>query len=188
MEITQYNQVWKIWIDHKKKLERYIQSRFGNETLAEETVQEVLLKMYKSCCSGKEINNINSWLFQISKNAALDIIKKETRGSNTIVSEPETNELDNLEEVTSVMKPLISLLPEKYAVPLRMSDIENIPHQEISEYLNLGLSATKSRIQRARKLLKDKIISCFNLELDKNGIPISASVKEKCNAIKNFKK
>lgn len=163
MEIREYTQVWKIWIEHKKNLERYIQSRFGNQTLAEETVQEVLLKMYKSCCSGTEIKNIKSWLFEIAKNAALDIINKEKRITNSNMFALETNEIEYLEEITLVMKPLISLLPEKYAIPLRMSDLENIPQKEISEYLNLGLSGTKSRIQRARKLLKDEIVTCFNL-------------------------
>lgn len=52
-----------------------------------------------------------------------------------------------------------------------MADIEGMKHQQIADNLNLGLPATKSRIQRARKLLRDKIHFCFHTqECSKSGL------------------
>lgn len=186
MEITNYQQVWEIWTEYQDRLRSYIQSKFKNQNLAEEATREVLLKVYKSCCSGTSIKNLNSWIYQISNNVALDIIKKEKR---EIVGLPaETNdEKGGISEISKVLQPLIALLPEKYATPLKMSDIDGIPQKEIAELLDLGLSATKTRIQRARQLLKAEITTCFHMELDKKGIPISASLKDNCTALKQLK-
>ena len=54
--------------------------------------------------------------------------------------------------------------------------------------MNLSLTATKSRIQRARKLLKDKIIECSNLELNAKGNPISIEIKADCEPLQKKSK
>jgi len=143
--------------------------------------------MYKSCCSGTNIKNLNSWLFQIANNVAIDIIKKENREKKDHLPSASSDDQNKWGGITEVMEPLISLLPEKYALPLKMADIDGIPQSDIADQLGLGLSATKSRIQRARKMLKEQIISCFHLELDKNGIPISANLKDNCLSIRELK-
>jgi len=185
MEIKKYEQVWEIWVESKDRLFAYALSRFKEKELAEDVVQEVLLKLHKSCCSGKEINNLNAWLYQITHNASLDILKKEAK--NRELSQIEsTNSSVLLEEISSFIKPLIEILPEKYAIPLKMSDLEGIPQKEIANKLGLGLSATKSRIQRARTQLKELIITCFHIETDKNGALISADLKQTCKPLNDL--
>ncbi len=51
----------------------------------------------------------------------------------------------------------IAALPEKYRVPIVLRDIEGKTYDEIAEIMELGLGTTKSRISRARALLKDKL-------------------------------
>lgn len=188
MEINRYNQVWSIWTESKDKLYSYILSRFKNVELAEEVTQEVLIKLHKSCCSDKEIKNLNSWLYQIAHNVALDIIKNDLKQKE--IKPLVINEHDDsaLKEIAMFTEPLIGLLPEKYAVPLRLSDIEGMPQKEIAEKLDLGLSATKSRIQRAREALKQEIKGCYDLELDNKGVPIEARLKDDCTPLQDFKK
>jgi len=127
------------------------------------------MKMYKSCCSGKDIKNIKSWLFQIAHNLMINHHKK----SNKIVSDiPEQIEEKNTNEYTEAAKwidALIDLLPEKYAHPLKLADIQKQKQNEIATELGLSLNATKSRIQRARKLLKDKIQECCLIEINDKG-------------------
>lgn len=64
---------------------------------------------------------------------------------------------------------MINLLPEMYAVPLRMSNVEGTRLKDIAVELNLGLPAVKQRVSRARKLLKDVFTECCLLELDDKG-------------------
>jgi RNA polymerase sigma-70 factor (ECF subfamily) len=100
----------------------------------------------------------------------------------------EKKENNLYKEAEELMKPLIKLLPEKYAVPLQLSDIEEVKQAEVSKIINLSLTATKSRIQRARKLLKEKIIECCNLELDEKGNLLSIEIKQSCEPLQSHLK
>ncbi len=51
----------------------------------------------------------------------------------------------------------IATLPEKYRVPIILRDIEGKSYDEVAEIMGLGLGTTKSRISRARGLLKEKL-------------------------------
>lgn len=179
MRIKNYQEVWDIWLSSKDRLYRYVLSKFKDKELAEDITQDVLLKIHKSCCSDREINNLNSWLFQIAHNASLDRIKKSNR---EIVMPDSSNESENIwSEVSTFLEPLLGCLPESHSIPLKLSDIDGIKQQEIANQLGLGLSATKSRIQRARKELKEQIKTCYHIELDKNGTPISFELKDNCS-------
>jgi len=184
MKINQYDQVWDLWLSYKDKLHGYVMKRFKDEELAKETTQEVLLKMHKSCCSEKEIKNVNSWLFQIAHNTVIDQLRQQ----NKIVHEPieRIEEADESiwQELEECVEPLIKLLPEKYAIPLKMSDIDGIKQADIATKLGIGLSAAKSRIQRARTMLKEEIVRCCTIETDKNGVPISIDGNVKCGGVR----
>lgn len=188
MKITKYKQVWEIWAQSKDRLFAYVLSRFKDRTLAEEVTQEVLLKMYQSCCSNREINNLNGWLYQIAHHASLDIVKREKKHSQLNQADEGENRSIVWEELSFFLEPLINFLPEKYATPLKMADLKGIPQKDIATKLGLGLSATKSRIQRARMQLKQQILTCFNLETDKNGTPINFELKDTCNPLKESMK
>ena len=186
MKIENYQEVWNIWLSSKDRLYRYVLSRFKDKELAEDITQDVLLKIHKSCCSDKEIKNINSWLFQMAHNASLDHLKKGNR-EITLIENPDVDE-NIWSDLSSFLDPLISCLPESYAVPLKMSDIDGIKQQEIANQLGISLTATKSRIQRARKNLKEQIKTCYHIELDKNGTPISFELKDNCSLNSNCDK
>ena len=181
MKIKNYQEVWDIWLSSKDRLYRYILSKFKDEELAKDINQEVLLKIHKSCCSDTEIKNINSWLFQIAHNSTLDHLKKIKRNQKELVENQEEESTDIWTELSFFLEPLLKELPKEYAIPLQMSDIDGIKQQEIADQLGLNLSATKSRIQRARKMLKEQIRTCYHIEMDQKGIPISFELKSSCS-------
>ena len=90
-------------------------------------------------------------------------------------------------EAASYILPLINLLPEKYHKPLIMAELENKKQKEIAETLSLSLTAVKSRIQRARILLKKEMLECCHLEFGKQGEIISFDIKAHCAPLLNEK-
>jgi RNA polymerase sigma-70 factor (ECF subfamily) len=74
------------------------------------------------------------------------------------VSLQPTNQLEQKEREHAVQS-AISELPERYRLPLILRDLQELSYEEISETLNLPLGTTKSRINRARLMLKDKLRS-----------------------------
>ena len=55
------------------------------------------------------------------------------------------------------MKQAISTLPEKYRAPLVLRDVEEKSYDEIAEILRTSEGTVKSRINRARNFLRDKM-------------------------------
>lgn len=187
-KIKKYKEVSTLWIEYKSGLKYYILKKLKNEDLADELSHEVLMKIYNSCCSGNEIKNIKSWMYQIAHNTVIDYLKSENKFTNEVTEKFESDEDNTYEDAEKFVEPLIKLLPDKYALPLLLSDIEGINQIEVSKKMNLSLTATKSRIQRARKLLKEKIIECSNLEINAKGNPISIEIKADCKPLKKNQK
>ncbi|WP_304509980.1 sigma-70 family RNA polymerase sigma factor [Anaerotignum sp.] len=187
-KINKFTDVSSLWSDYKNGLQFYILKRVKDKDIANDLSHEVLMKIYNSCCSNNEIKNVRSWMFQIAHNTTIDYLKKENKFTNEIPEIFEKDENNSYKEAEELIKPLIELLPEKYAVPLQLSDIENIKQAEVSKKINLSLTATKSRIQRARKLLKEKIIECSNLELDEKGNLLSIEIKQSCEPLRSHLK
>ena len=68
------------------------------------------------------------------------------------------------DEQKAVISRAIATLPDKYRAPIILRDIEGLTYEEIADVMRLGLGTTKSRISRARGLLKDKLKNYFEFE------------------------
>jgi len=172
-------------------LKSYISGKVNNKALAEDIVQEVMIKLIESHRNSKEIKNIKAWLFQVSRNTIFDYYKKNNLEYNLDkdwnLEEAPSSELSKV-MVSDYVIPMIQLLPDDYAIPLMLSDIDNIPQKDIAKQLNLELSATKMRIQRARTKLRAIFVECCHIEYDKQGNFIGCSIKDSCEPIQNISK
>ena len=182
-ELKKYSDISSLWLKYKSGLTYYIFKKVKNEEIANDLSHEVLMKIYNSCCSSVNIKNVKSWMFQIAHNTTIDYLKKQNKFTNNVPENYVNDDYDVYQEANEIVKPLMQLLPEKYAIPLQLSDIEELKQKEVAQKLNLSLTATKSRIQRARNLLKKKIIECSNLEKDEKGNLISLGIKSDCKPI-----
>ena len=185
-KLNKYSDISSLWLEYKNGLKYYIFKKVKNEEIANDLSHEVLMKVYNSCCSSVNIKNVRSWMFQIAHNTTIDYLKKQGKFTDNVPENYYNDDDDVYQDANEIVKPLMQLLPEKYATPLQLSDIEELKQKEVAQKLNLSLTATKSRIQRARNLLKEKIIECGNLEKDEKGNLISLGIKSDCKPIQKF--
>jgi RNA polymerase sigma-70 factor, ECF subfamily len=183
----------QLWLDHKDALKAYLRKRVDDPDQVNDILQEVLLKVYTFCLSKTGIKNVRSWLFQIAQHALIDTVRNNKR----LVKMEEDPELsleerdsaqEAYQEAVEYILPMINLLPSHYAVPLRLADVEGIKQTEIARQLNLGISATKSRIQRARGMLKDLFAECCQMEMDGQGRLLTFDIKPDCRSLQAYKK
>jgi len=182
-ELKKFSEISSLWLEYKNGLKYYIFKKVKNKEIANDLSHEVLMKVYNSCCSNIKIKNVRSWMFQIAHNTTIDYLKKQNKFTNNVPENYDDDDYNVFQEANEIIKPLMQLLPEKYAIPLHLSDIEEFKQKEVAQKLNLSLTATKSRIQRARNLLKEKIIECGNVEKDEKGNLISLEIKSDCKPI-----
>ena len=179
-----------LWLEHKNELRSFILKRVKDQDLTNDILQEVLMKVYSFCISKSGVNNVRSWLFQIAQNTITDHYRKQSKFTNL----DNLTELENedqkiaFSEAANYILAMLEFLPKEYAVPLKFADIDNMKQADIAKKLNLTLPATKSRIQRARHLLKAEFITCCHFETDKQGSLISFEIKDSCEPLQKVKR
>jgi RNA polymerase sigma-70 factor, ECF subfamily len=179
-----------LWVEHKEALYYYILKRVPDEATAKDISQEVLIKVYNFCLAKSGVQNVRAWLYGIASNTIADHYRKRRDISTDTFNEeaPAEEEASAFKDAAEFILPMINLLPEMYAVPLRRSDVDGVKLKDIAEEMGLGLPAVKQRVSRARKLLKDVFTECCLMELDEQGRLVSFDIRPDCGALQRYKK
>lgn len=187
--VQSYCDVPQLWLEHKDRLRYFILKRVKDPEVTNDILQEVLLKVYKFCLSKSGVRNVSSWLFQIAQNTIVDHFRKQSKFSQKEIPElPGEEENLAFKEASNFIIPMLNFLPEKYAIPVRLSDVEGLRQTEIANKLGLSLAAVKSRIRRGRQLLMAEFITCCNFEKDAAGNLLSFDIKSSCSPLQKVKK
>ena len=67
---------------------------------------------------------------------------------------------------------MIEGLPVKHREALKLTEYEGMTQKELAAKLGISISGAKSRVQRARAMLKDALMQCCHFELDRYGTVI----------------
>ena len=82
--------------------------------------------------------------------------------------------------VSNAIKELIPTLPEKYRIPLEMTELQNVSQLEVAQQLGLNYTTTKARVQRARQMLKQKMEEMLIIKTDGYGNVILCKDRGSC--------
>jgi RNA polymerase sigma-70 factor (ECF subfamily) len=61
-----------IWNEYHNKLHRFIQGRVSDASIADDILQEVIIRVHSRINTLKDINKIQNWLYRIARNAIID--------------------------------------------------------------------------------------------------------------------
>lgn len=170
----------KIWEDFSGKLLSFIKNGVNDQTIAEDILQEIFIKIHLKSDSLQEKKALTAWLYQITRNTIIDYYRKKKIPENDYALEMQQEEKVIQQDFTKCMSSFISQLPEKDKNILEAVTFGNINQKEYAQEMGLSYSATKSRVQRARSKLKDLFVACCEIEADKYGNIIKATEKD-CN-------
>ena len=166
------------------QLRAYLLKKTGNTELSDDITQEVMVKLVNAYNKNIFLHNLKGWLFELARHTLADhyrkgvpVIAYDSIDSPDLITGGLIEERD---EATDFIVPMIKLLPARYSEPLFMSEIEGIPLRIIGEKLGITLSATKMRVQRARKMLLNLFHECCEIEYTKSGKFSHCTVRENC--------
>ena len=169
---------------HHKPLINFIARFTGDRDNAEDLAQETFIRIYKAADRYKQGRaKFKTWMYIIAKNLCKNELRNRSRRDryrvdNTTMSQHATDgdseEIDIVasapansayqpevalqrKELNKTIQAAIEELPEQYRYPLILRDIQGLSYDEISDILELRSGTTKSRINRARIMLKDKL-------------------------------
>lgn len=137
---------------------------------AEDLLQECYLRVVRGLPDLEDQERLAGWVFRVARNLVIDHhrAKRAEEPVPEVASEEESGgELEA--RFSTWLAVLIDELPEKYSLILRESELEERPHREISERHGLSISGVKSRVQRGRARLRERLEACCRLEFDRRG-------------------
>ena len=95
-----------------------------------------------------------------------------TRTAESTTAAPEAGGADDPSaerDLAACLAPLLETLPEPYRRALVLAEVDDLPQAEIARREELSLSGAKSRVQRARRMLRDAVLACCRVEIDRRG-------------------
>jgi RNA polymerase sigma-70 factor (ECF subfamily) len=138
---------------------------------AEDATQETFLRVLRYSNKLGEVENPKTWLARIAWRVAVD--RSQRRGRRREVSLEVTREEEPVEEAMSseesayetahssqvgaALEKLIAALPDKLRAPLILSALEEMSPVEVAAALGINEAAVRSRVFRARQLLRKKM-------------------------------
>jgi RNA polymerase sigma-70 factor (ECF subfamily) len=123
-----------IWNDFSSALHRFIVSKVKEETIADDILQEVFIKIHlKKHLLQKEVK-LKSWLFTIANNSINDYFRKHKTASQEIIPISESDDTE-AHSAKDCLLPLILNLPKNYKEALLLSEIKGLKQKEVAENL-----------------------------------------------------
>jgi RNA polymerase sigma-70 factor (ECF subfamily) len=151
----------------------------GHDADAEDVTQEVLLQVVRKLETFRGDAELTTWLHRVTVNAVLahrrkkacrpefqataplESLARADRGDSSRARSSNPVSRVMSQETQQLLEQAIAALPSIYRDVLVLSDVEQFTNPQIADLLRLSLPAVKSRLHRARQMLRDALASHF---------------------------
>ncbi|MEX1276210.1 MAG: RNA polymerase sigma factor SigZ [Bacteroidota bacterium] len=156
----------------QERLRRFILKRVHDSAAADDILQDVFLKIHTRADTLQDETKLESWIFQITRNTIIDHYRSQGK-TDTLDSSIDPAEEDPHDEahqrLATTVRSFIDQLPPLYRDALVLVEYEGMSQSEAAARLGISLSGAKSRVQRARAMLRDLLMQCCHFEFDQYG-------------------
>jgi RNA polymerase sigma-70 factor (ECF subfamily) len=161
--------------DHAPRVFSMARRMVANESDAEDVTQEVLLQVVRKLSTFRGKSALPTWLYRITLNTALSHHRKRALREGNRVSDPLDTLLEEGEgklgrgaspspevelearETRGLIEEAIAGLPDIYQEVFVLSEVEGLPDADIADRTGMSLPAVKSRLHRARAMLRQAL-------------------------------
>jgi RNA polymerase sigma-70 factor, ECF subfamily len=167
---------------YSKPLNTYFRTRVKDAELAGDLTQEVFIKVHTRIAQLKEKQNPFPWILSIAKNTMVDHYRRNQKiAAAREIGEVPVEEKEKEPELSKCALPMIKGLPAKYREALMEVEIKGVSQKSFAEKLQISYSGAKSRVQRAKLLLKQSLIECCHITHDKYGNVLDHVPRGQCS-------
>ncbi len=168
-----------LWRELAQPLRGYLRRRARSEVDADDLLQTVFVRAHRQLPTLRDPGRLQGWIYRIARNAVIDYYRTR-RESLPLEAEAEPSEPDGRDAVdlTASLRRFIAALPPLYREPLVRHEFQGQPMAEVAAALGLTETAAKSRVRRARLLLREMLDRCCRFEFDRRGRVIDAVPRE----------
>lgn len=152
---------------YSERLLRKAKSMTSNEDDAEDVVQDALISGYKSISNFRADSGVYTWLYRIVINKSKDLLAKNKNRGEKPLSDSEYLVLDErmgyekkleLNDESNYLIRKVNSLDEVYRQVIELRYFEEMSYSDIATVLNCNIGTVKSRLFKAKELLKHMIL------------------------------
>ncbi len=166
------------WKAVETRLRAYVGRRVDPGSV-DDVVATILLRLVKHHDEMTGARTPSAWILRIAANTIADHHRKRAAEARALarsalepqdeIERPDTDSASAGAEIARCLVPMIRGLPEPYGAALMLTDIDGLTQAEGARRLGLSVSGMKSRVQRGRTKLKEALLRCCAIELDRRG-------------------
>lgn len=172
--------VLTIWDRLYQELLSFVLKKVRDRPTAEDIVQDVFIKVHTNVNQLKEDDKIVAWIYRITRNAVADHFRKDGRQPAPAVVDWDSSYHEFNECVAQCLQILMGRLPAEYRVPLELTEVQGLSQYHVAARLGISHSGARSRVQRARRMLKEKLDELYLIKTDPYGNVISCEDRSPC--------
>jgi RNA polymerase sigma factor (sigma-70 family) len=150
----------KVLVESHREFLAYVERRVGNRALAEEIVQDALVRSLEH--AGEIRESAIGWFYRVLRNAIIDRARRAANQRTRLdafATELETTQADDElhNVVCRCVGVLAGTLKPEYAEALRRIDVEGVPVKDYAEQAGISASNAGVRVFRAREALRKQV-------------------------------
>lgn len=148
---------------HQSKVLALAYRTTGKWDQAEDIAQEVFLRVYKAAKHYKPTAKFSTWLYRITMNLSIDLQRQAARKSisldPSLLNSKTVEYKDSMEkkEIATLVQEAVIQLPERQRYAVILHRYEGLKHSEISDIMDVSISAVESLLVRAYANLREKL-------------------------------
>jgi RNA polymerase sigma-70 factor, ECF subfamily len=157
----------------RSPLKNFIAKRVSDPATVEDLLHDVFVRIHTNIATLKDSDKVTAWIYQTARNSVIDFYRKRKEPAHEVTEDLLLLDQEEIsmaaERLIPVVRRMIEQLPEKYKRVLIQSDFDGQRHADIAADLKMSVSGVKSRVQRARQMLKTLLLECCHFEFDRYG-------------------
>lgn len=165
--------------DFYARLRAFIRSKVREPDDADDILHDALGRALERRGQLRDATRATAWLYGIVRSAIGDFYRRggseEARAARhdsdgladvELAEAPDAN--DNA-AIAGCLAAMLRDLPPKYRDAVALTEIDGLPQTELAARLGMSASGAKSRVQRGRALLRERLLACCAVERDRRG-------------------
>jgi RNA polymerase sigma-70 factor (ECF subfamily) len=186
----------QVFTDFAPRVYSIARRMLGNDIDAEDVTQDVMLQVVRRLGSFRGDAAVTTWLHRVTVNAALGLRRQratrrerqspdglaaactDSRPSGPVRhwAAPPDDQAER-SETLQLIERAIGRLPAKYRCAFVLADVEGLANAEVGDLLGLSLPAVKSRLHRARLMLRDALAGHlgFDAHMRRRARPVASA-------------
>lgn len=158
------------WQQHVAELRAWLRGQLASQDDVDDLLQDLYLKALRQGQDFCAVENPRAWLFQVARHALIDRL----RGARVLLELPEDmvaaeDDVETVDRLCACLPRVLSELSAPDREAIVCCDLQGMAQAAYAAQVGLTLSAAKSRLQRARQRLRQRMATACQVRFDAGG-------------------